>query len=524
MRPAAIFSDHMVLQGGKKCFVFGESEVDEIIEVSIDNIKVKEKVTAGKWKIELPEHGYGGPYTFIIRSFSGDGESVSSEYLFEDVFYGEVWIVNGQSNIEFELQNADGGEKELAEASFSDIRYFKSIKTPVIDEAFLEEEKKLSWKRLENGNFRDISGVGYFFAKKLHEKLGVTVGMVDCYQGGTSVSCWLSKERLSSHPEGMLYLEEFEESVKDQTEDEYERLLREYNKMVETHLALAAKAKEQNPNITPEELSAQAGDYPWPPPMGLRSAFRPCGLFYTMIERITPFASKGIIYYQGEEDSPKSERYKVLLKELISEFKDVFLDKELPVVIIQLPMFISRNTEDFRDWALIREAQEEAVNESQDASLVSIIDCGEFDNVHPTDKKTPGERTAIRILADVYNSELGVKESAVTGVEKEADGYLISFSDTYGALTLGENILIDHRKEVEGLSENDASSHIFGLEILDGQGEWSVPEKAVIIGDKVKIFTEKKIDAIRYAYFNYGKVNLYNAKGMPVRQFEVKNL
>ncbi|MCR5147722.1 MAG: hypothetical protein K6C35_02015 [Eubacterium sp.] len=536
MRPAAIFSDHMVLQRDKKWFVFGESEAPEMISVEIDDIKKEEKVEAGRWEIMLPEHVAGGPYMLTIRaldktsddvgkSTSGtekmsginDNTSDKREYVYQDVYFGEVWIVNGQSNIEFELQNSRGGEKELSESDFNDIRYFKAIKTPVVDDVFLEEEKKLSWRTLQNGNFRDISGIGYFFAKKLHEKLGVTVGMVDCYQGGTSISCWLSEERLGAYPEGRLYIDEFEESVKGQTEEDYDRLLREYNALVEKHLTLTAKAKAENPDITPEELSAQAGDYPWPPPMGLKSAFRPCGLYHTMLERIAPFASKGLIYYQGEEDAGRNSRYLPLLKELIAEFKDLFRDERLPVSIIQLPMFIARGAFDERDWARIRAIQEKAVDAYDDASLISIIDCGEYDNVHPTDKKTPGERTALRILKDVYLSEEGAIESRVKEVTGENGRYKISFSDTYGALKTLSNELLDIRNELKD-SEKE-QDHIFGFEIKYDE-DWHVPGKCYIEGDCIIIETDRKIDAIRYAFFNYGKVNLYNDKGMPVKPFE----
>ena len=526
MRLAAIFSDHMVLQRDKTVYVFGETEKAVNVSVRIDDIEAEVFVEAGIFTIGLPKHPAGGPYTMTVRAYQEKDNEPVFEKEIMDVYFGEVWIENGQSNIEFEIQNAEGGQAELESAYLPMIRYFKSIKTPVVDDALLEAEEKLTWHRLTDGDFRDMSGVGYFFAKKLHAELDVPIGIVDCYQGGTSISCWLTEDRLAKYDEGRKYQEEFEESIKGQTEEEYNRLLLTYNEMVEKHLTLAAEAKAKNPDITPEELSAVAGDYPWPPPMGLKSAFRPSGLFHTMIERIAPYQSRGLIYYQGEEDAVKYDRYEILLKELITEFRETFLDIELPVVILQLPMFIGRGAGDKREWAYIRKAQDSAVKASEGTLIVSLIDCGEYDNVHPVDKKTPGERTAVRIMKDVYGLEAGKAEPELAEIT-EASGfkYILSFLNAEDGLITADNKLIDLRKELAESADNrnDTAStdHIFGFEIcLKGSNEWSIPSNISIEGDKVVIISSEELEGVRYGFFDYGKVNLYNKAMMPVRPFE----
>ncbi|MBR1674185.1 MAG: hypothetical protein IJ703_04400 [Eubacterium sp.] len=552
MRLAAIFSDHMVLQRDKTFFIFGETEKAVYVSVKIDDIEADVFVSAGAFTIGMPKHAAGGPYVMTVRAcVEKDAEPVFEKKI-RDVYFGEVWIENGQSNIEFEIQNAEGGLKELEEANLPKVRYFKSIKTPVVDEAVIEAEAQQTWHQLKNGDFRDMSGVGYFFAKKLHAELDVPIGIVDCYQGGTSISCWLAEERLAKYEEGRKYQEEFEESIKGQTEEEYNRLLLTYNEMVENHLTLAAEAKAKNPDITPEELSAAAGDYPWPPPMGLKSAFRPSGLYHTMIERIAPFQSRGLIYYQGEEDAVKYDRYEPLLKELMTEYRETFMDSGLPIAILQLPMFIGRGAEDKREWAYIRKAQDNAVKATEGALLVSLIDCGEYDNVHPVDKKTPGERTAARILKDVYGLEAGgsepelieaaeisdtsevsiVSDGSVAAEGEQSGGYryVLQFSNAGDGLITADNKLIDLRKELSSESSasagdasgaDNAADHIFGFEIcLKDSGEWTVPADVSIDNDKVIIGSSEELDGIRYGFFDYGKVNLYNKAMMPVRPFE----
>ncbi|MBR6172503.1 MAG: hypothetical protein IKQ49_04965 [Eubacterium sp.] len=517
MRLAAIFSEHMVLQRDKEIRIFGETENAAVICADIDGVTSREEAAGGHFVLTLPAHAAGGPFTLTITESDPENGAVRDEKKIGDIYFGEVWIDNGQSNIEFEIRNARGGAKELEEADFTLIRTFKCIKTPVIDETVLENEKYQEWKLCRKGAFFEMSGVAWYFAKKLYEELKCPIGIVDCYQGGTSISCWLSEERLGKYPEGRIYQEIFAEAVKGQTEEEYNRKLLDYNRLVEEYLERERIAKAKNPDITPEELSAEAGDYPWPPPQGLTSAFRPSGLYHTMLERIAPFASRGIIYYQGEEDSGKASGYRVLLSELMDEFRTDFLDDKLPVVILQLPMFISRNTEDMRDWAYLREAQAEAVSETEGAMLIPLIDCGEFDNVHPVDKKTPGERTAGEVLHKIYGNPAGAPHMELDRAEKQEDGSVVlSFRNTCGELKNNPkgNELIDLRKELVRPDED----HIFGFEVMITPEEWIVPD-VEIEGEKVLLTARDDISGVRYGFFNYGKVSLYNGKGYPLAPF-----
>lgn len=539
MRLAAIFSEHMILQRERETAVFGETEADARIRLEIDGISVEEAVSAGRFVVMLPAHPAGGPYTMKVFSAAPTGGDWMPVKEIGDVYYGEVWIDNGQSNIEFEIRNARGGVEELKKADFPLIRTFKSIKTPVIDDEVLKNEQYQEWKLCREGAFFEMSGVAWYFAKVLHKKLDCPIGIVDCYQGGSSISCWLSEERLSKYPEGRIYQEVFNKAIEGQTEEEFNRKLLEYNQRVAEYLERERIAKSRNPEITPEELSNEAGDYPWPPPQGLQSAFRPSGLYHTMLERIAPFTAKGIIYYQGEEDSGRASGYAVLLKELVDEFRTDFRDPALPIVILQLPMFIGRKTEDQRDWGYLREAQAKAVAETRGTLLIPLIDCGEFDNVHPVDKKTPGEHTAGEVLYSLYGDPDGLGEGdkglgchmELSRAEDKDQALVLHFNNTFGTVKTGENELLDRRQELdpEVTEEKRAMTdphtvkldpqHIYGFEVrLSGRDDWVVPT-ARIEGDTVILSADGTIEEVRYGFFNYGKVNLYNGYDYPLAPF-----
>ena len=101
--------------------------------------------------------------------------------------------------------------------------------------------------------------------------------------------------------------------------------------------------------------------------------------------------------------------------------------------------------------------------------------------------------------------------------EKQEDGSVVlHFRNTCGGLKNipDENELIDLRKELERPDEE----HIFGFEVRIAPEEWIVPD-ARIEGETVVLTARDDISEVRYGFFNYGKVSLYNGKGYPLAPF-----
>ena len=521
MKIAAIFSDGMVLQRDKVVVIFGESDRDERINITIDNISISDNVSAGAWQIKLPAHEAGGPFVMTVSSTE---ESIG----FEDVLYGEVWLNNGQSNIEFELTNTENGLSEIRDADFPFIRYYNVLKTAVVDETFLKQEKRNSWRSFTNNSFGDVSAVGFYYAVMLYKKLGVPIGLIDCYHGGTSISCWMEYEVLDSMPEGRVYLDRIKEAIKGKTEEQLLEEQQKYDQQVELYKAKEQEIREYNPNISHDELAELIGGFPWPPPVNQISVFRPAGLIETMMKRVVPYTFRGIVYYQGEEDAllnynemvnGENTFYKNLLTKMIEEYRKMYHDEKLPVIIIQLPMYIEAGDKDFRDWAYLRESQEAVTREIEGTFLVPLTDYGEYSNVHPINKKTPGERTGMVILNNIYEGNSEKLYPELYDAIKEEDGAVrLLIRGASQGLTLNENELKDIR--------NGGCGDIFGFEVLvkdsDTEEKWIVPDEIRIVQDNIIIRSSKQILGVRYAFFNYGKVNIYSKNGMPLTQFSVK--
>ncbi len=562
MKLAAIFKDGMVLQRDDGNSLFGVTDSEDILTIEIDDINFMASIPEGSWMLELPGHAAGGPFELKVTS-RNDDETV----VIHDVYYGEVWLNNGQSNIEFPLQDARGGAREIEHADYPEIRYYNVPVVGVMGEALEQAEQNSCWKKVTDKSFGDMSAIGYYYAVMLYEKLGVPIGIIDCYKGGTSISCWLSEEGLKKLPEGRIYLDEYNSVISNQTEEEYEAILKDFNDRNEKHDHIVAELKAADPNVSLEEIYEKAGRYSWPPPLGTTSEFRPAGLHYTMLKRVAPYTIKGIVYYQGEEDAVRdynvaqqmikekrqqlisenkasenktidnkttevknkfggklhpdwideptlNTMYKNLLGELIYEWQAMFCNANLPVVLVQLTMFIEYGQEDLRDWAYIREAQQQIVQHSvfDNLYLVPMLDLGEYDNVHPTDKRTPGTRVGDIMLGHIYEVQDRKYSPCVSDILLQPHKISIYIDDIYDGLCLMGNELINYR------NETDEEGHVYGFEIMLEDGSWVTPQSVKLYPERIDIEDERLIFGVSYGFFNYGKVNIYNSLGLPLEQ------
>lgn len=203
--PSPIFGDHMVLQQQEDVAIWGTGTPDD--EVKVQGSWSDEYVTtrvdvSGKWQLALPTPEAGGPYLL-------DMAQSDTLLRFEDVMIGEVWLASGQSNMEMPLtgylpaEPVDNYEQEIADADYPGIRFItvKRAISPVPIETFEGD-----WEIMQPETAEKSSATAYFFARELHQSLGVPIGIIHTSWGGTPVESWISKDKL-------LELGEFEKEV-----------------------------------------------------------------------------------------------------------------------------------------------------------------------------------------------------------------------------------------------------------------------------------------------------------------------
>lgn len=487
---ARIFSDNMVLQRNQEIPVFGCGRPGAEITVMFNGAKEKSVVGQdGKWLVKLPAMDKRGAMTLTVES---EDETIT----FENVVLGEVWLAGGQSNMEFEMYKAKGGFADIANSADADLRYYQVEQTESNEARYiLKRPCPAGWVAAEPDYTAHFSAVAYYFAMKLRKELDVPVGIVGCSWGGTSASCWLSEEMLSSDEPLKVYLEEYAQQTEGRTQEEYLKAKDEYDALVAVYeeklnYTLATYKDEDEWRAEYKKL-----EYPWPPPMGDRCFMRPCGLYDTMVKYAAPYGIRGALWYQGEGDAGHAELYAKLLSLVMEQWRKDFMNPDMFVGVVQLTAFGSE-AEDDASWGVVRTQQEKMAVEDGNAAFAVIYDVGEKDDIHPIEKRTVGNRLADQILVKLYGKEIDAAYAEVIKAEA-ADGKII--------LKVTEPLVC----------KEDA----LGFQILK-DGKWSFV-KAGAGGEEITLFAESA-EAVRYAYTTWTEANVYQKNGIPLKPFEVK--
>ena len=499
---AAVFSNNMVLQREKIINVFGwlgngSGEVcikaqlfNKKGDVIGENVRTFAQEPREKWVISLPPQKAQEECTLKI---STGGEE---EITFTNISIGEVWLAGGQSNMEFELGNCTEGPEALADTTgengAKNVRFYYTNKIFWMDEHFYEAERNTAWQTWDSPNKNTWSAVGFFFARKLAQDLGCTVGVIGCNWGGTSASAWMRREYLEKDDDLRTYLTEQEEGT-------------------------AGKSIEQQSNT-------------------------PCGLYDCMVNRVLPYTLKGVLWYQGESDDHKPYSYAKLFSKLIDNWRTDWNDSQLPFVFVQLPCHRNEYDKDFKHWCLIRAAQEKVHRMVTNTFMTCALDLGQFNDIHPKAKKVLAERMEQNALANVYLGACGKKPEDVlspmvkTFIMKGADPsssnsfgkIVLTFENVSGGFVAREDkINLDYYKQMEQYQGNSVSPAFTGFEIA-GEDNVFYPA-AYRLGQQpgelntitVSSPLVKNPVAVRYGWYNYGPVNIYGKNGLPLAPFSV---
>ena len=181
-----VFGDHMVLQRDKPNTIWGWTKPATEVRLELGDRGIQTVAgDDGRWEIRFDPPPAGGPYTLVI-----DGPERRE---LRDVLVGDVWLCGGQSNMEFGLARSSGGEEAVASADQPGIRLFTVGSQVGYRPAAVP---KGSWKTCTPASAAGFSAVGYHFGRRLHQELGVPVGLLQCALGGTPAESWTSGEAL----------------------------------------------------------------------------------------------------------------------------------------------------------------------------------------------------------------------------------------------------------------------------------------------------------------------------------------
>lgn len=442
----SIWGDGMVLQQRSKVVFTGQSTTGKKVYAvaSWNGRKVyADRQEGQQWTLTLETPAYGGPYTITFN----DGDKL----VLKNILIGEVWFCSGQSNMEMPVKGFRGQPVYGSQPYIVSANAKRPLRLYTVKNAWSTTPKTEGidgyWTELSPKEVANFSATAYFFGDLLQRTLDVPVGLIHCAWSASKIEAWMSRETL----------EQF--------------------------------AEVELPDV-------QATEFGWP-------AGTPTLLWNAMVNPWKGFPVKGVIWYQGEANSPAPALYKKLFPAMVAEWRAFFQSPELPFYYVQIAPWQSEGSDKF-DWALFRQCQLELMHEVPGTGMVITTDAGSEKFIHPPYKIKVGERLAYWALARTYGLE-GFTYSGPIYRQCQMNGRQVEVDFEFGEDGLGpENQLVE------------------GFELVDEAGNIH-PAKAEIIGgsSKVKVWNDSVPSPVevRYCFRNYKVGTLQNNAGLPAAPF-----
>lgn len=619
-----LISDGLVLQRDANNTLWGWANNGETVNIKLDGKPLGSANTeAGTWRFSLAPQKAGGPHTLEFQ-----GENVVT---LKNVYFGDVWIASGQSNMENPLHRLRFKfPDEIPQANNPEIRMFRVPK----QYEFRKPKKDFpggSWLAVTPETAGNMSAVAWFFAKNIYKQYKVPIGIIDNSYGGSAAESWMSEEALAAYPHYLKIARSYQDNnyLQSLIDEDARASSNWYNfangndagmnsavKWFDRNLSTSDWSTINVPSywqdeglgpmngivwfrkeiILPQSFSSMPGmlelgaivdadtawingikvgetGYKYPPrryefnpgtlrpgknvitvrvtnsadkggfvpdkpyvlrvgetnfnlagdwqykigmkanplpPAKFQQWKQPLGFYNAMLAPIFNTTIKGVLWYQGETNADRHEEYKTLFPAMIRNWREQFNQGDFPFIFVQLPRFMEASSEPGEaEWADMRAAQSVALNEPNTAMTV-VIDTGEWNDIHPLDKKTVGERLALTTRKLVYG-----------------ESNLVASGPTYQSMKVkGEKVQLFFDNMGSGLtvkdSPKDDSPKGFAIAGEDGKFYWAntkLKKKYLEVwSDKVAV--PKKI---RYAWANNPvEANFFNKEGLPAAPFEVE--
>lgn len=195
----AFFSDHMVLQRDKAVIIYGYARHEKSLKINFaGEEKTTEPDATGFFEAEFgPRSMSLQPVKLIVKG--------SHTIEINDILMGDVFILGGQSNMEWPLSQINNAQQEVADSDYPSIRLFTVPKTIKSERTFQMEGE--GWKIADKTTVSDFSAIGFLMARQLHKEKNIPIGLIDNSWGGSNIMGWMPEEAFAN-------MSDFEEMIK----------------------------------------------------------------------------------------------------------------------------------------------------------------------------------------------------------------------------------------------------------------------------------------------------------------------
>lgn len=472
----SIFGSNMVLQENSDTPLWGTASVGCNIVIKATWLDKQVEATAdgdGRWKciLKTPSASFT-PYVI-------DVQAGSHSIRYENVLIGQVWLCSGQSNMAYSLNRTENADKEAAAADYPHIRFYQG--EPVYSDTVLKDTSG-KWENCTPLSAAGFSAVGYYFGKELFTKLNKPIGLINFSWGGTPVEAWMRPQALEKCPEYNEYLK----AVWLELDKKYPQSKRDYDIALEMFRGGQGKEPSQ-----PRELRLQN---------------KPSYCYNGMIAPIAGYTLAGVIWYQGEANTPASNypHYQQAFTALIGDWRDLWGKDDLPFLYVQL----AASTGYKMGVAHIRQAQMMVMKNVPHTGMAVTMDIGDAGDHHPKNKRDVGYRLSLWALKDVYGFK-NIIPSGPVYKSKKIEGNKIRLYFDYAD---------------EGLVAKDGNN-LTNFEVCGQDGQF-YPAVAKIDKNTVLVYSPQVSHPkdVSFAWMEYAEPNFYNRSALPASPFNTCEL
>lgn len=499
VRLPRIFTDNMVLQREMPVRVWGWADPGEAVKVSLAGANAATKADqSGQWSVEMPALKSGDNLELVVNG--------KNSLKLKNVAIGDLWVCSGQSNMEMDLGGCLGATEDIKAADLPRIRRIK-INHEQAGQAAVEAPTATQWQVCSPDTVRGFTAVGFYFAREIQQKTGVTIGIVDDNWGGTPIEPWVPTEGLEIVPELKSDLTARQEAIK-----AFRAELPKALTGVEDWISKTRRDLANGTETTPmPAFPTHPGGNGW------------SGMYNAMIHPFVKLPIKGALWYQGESNGGEGETYYHKMQALIGGWRHQWNQGDFPFYFVQLASFQSptENPGDANGWPKLREAQTKSLTipNTGMAVITDTVPLAEAGDIHPKNKYDVGLRLACWAL----NRDYGLKDVEVSGplfkaLKIEGNRARVMFDHVGSGLMMGTKV-----GRTPASENKEGKLKRFAVAGADKKWHWA---EAVIENNTILVSAPEVSEpvAVRFAFqMNPDGANLYNREGLPASPFRTDN-
>lgn len=429
LKTHSIFTSNMVLQREKPIMLWGWADKGQKVTVQFgdETAEATAQGDKGRWEVTFPaREASSDPLQLKVSSGAETLEM-------DNIVIGDVWVMNGQSNMAWALGKTQNGDFESIQAHQPLLRRLKistNEQASPQDDIPADKIADGGWVETTPETALNHTAIGYTFGSRIQRALQVPVGIIENARGGASLEALVPIHKFDDHALAAAYKAHVDARIA--AFDPEAKALEKWERELQR-----AKSKGLPEGKWPPKPEGAEGLRSWDIPGMSPSDAGSC--YNGMFGVFKGLNIKGVLFHQGYNNAMNStcrpERYRVLTQLMVEGWREDFNDPDLAVGIIGFCAGgIPQTADNFEDWsvspaAYIRESQRLGLADAGNAARTAFLPAYDVQipGLHPSKKRDHGTRAARWALNRIYEQKVNWDSAELLSQEIKGDTILLTF-------------------------------------------------------------------------------------------------